>query len=532
MDKRIWIAAAVVAQCFVGVAANAQLVKFDVAEFTVEGNTLLPVDKVQSALAPFVGAGREMSDVSKAADALRTLYQDAGYSVVQVIPPMQTITNGKVVLKVVEDKIIAVDVAGNKAYSAENIRASLPVLKIGDSLNAKRLEAAIVLANENSAKQIAVNVQPGVKLGDINTRIDVTEDHLTKYVATLDNSGSASTGYAKAGFAYQNANLFDRDHALTLQYSGSPSLIDKVYSFSGGYHIPLYQYGVSVDFLAAYSNSSITTPNGANNIFFAGKGSILGARLNYALPSAGELRQKVIWGFDYKDTNNIFTGCVAPCGSITETPLSLTYFAQMNTASLQGSGSVSFLQNLGGGWHGKWSDYRAARFAYTDISAKPNWNVLRATGTVAVPLPQDWQARAQVNSQFSRLMLISAEQIGAGGAASVRGYAERVAAGDYGFVANFELYSPDLNKYANLPNGSVRALVFWDVASVSVNDQWAATIARNTNLSSVGFGARVSYDKNLSIKVDVGFAQQPLPGATKPVRRHDAAGHAAISYLF
>lgn len=180
MRNRKFMVAAIVAQLMLAFPALAESVKFEISEFQVEGNTLLSADEVRGALASFVGANREMSDVNKAAESLRSVYQDAGYSVVQVIPLAQTIADGKVQLKGVEDKIAAIDVVGNKAYSAENIRASLPVLVEGKSLNADRLEAAIALANENSAKQIAVNVQPGAKLGDINTRIDVTETRVRR----------------------------------------------------------------------------------------------------------------------------------------------------------------------------------------------------------------------------------------------------------------------------------------------------------------------------------------------------------------
>ncbi|MBI5437786.1 MAG: hypothetical protein HY936_02350 [Nitrosomonadales bacterium] len=171
-------------------------VKFNIAEFQVEGNTLLPVDEIGSALSPFTGAGREMADVNKAVEALRALYHEAGYSVVQVVFPVQTMTSGKaLLLKVVEDKIASIDVKGNVAYDADNIRASLPPLQMGKSLNADRLEAAIALANENSAKQVTVNVQPGVRPGDINTRIDVAEDRVSKFIATYDNTGSTATGF-------------------------------------------------------------------------------------------------------------------------------------------------------------------------------------------------------------------------------------------------------------------------------------------------------------------------------------------------
>ncbi|MBI5438830.1 MAG: ShlB/FhaC/HecB family hemolysin secretion/activation protein [Nitrosomonadales bacterium] len=539
MSKRVFLIVAVAVQLFSAHPAMAEPVKFDISEFSVEGDTLLSLsdDEIQRTLAPFIGKGRDMADVNKAAEALRTLYHDAGYSIVQVIPPVQTITKGKVVLKVVEDKIISIDVKGNVAYDADNIRASLPPLQMGKSINANELEAAIALANENSAKQVAVNIRPGAQLGDINTRIDVTEDRISKFVATYDNTGSSATGFNKVGLTYQNANLFDRDHALALQYNGSADYLDKVYSFSLGYHIPFYGQGLSVDLIAAYSSSS-----GQNvNLYFSGKGTVFGARLNYALASMGDIRHKLIFGADYKDSQSIASLLVTP---ITEIPVSLTYYAQVARPEFQGNGSVAFVTNIRGGPHGATNDYYnqttglgariPASGGASTIFPGTNWNILRINGSGGFALPEDWQARVAVNGQFTRDLLLPSEQFGAGGAtASVRGYPERIISGDEGYTANFELYTPDLNKYMNMQESSLRALVFWDYGSVSLNDKpLLAGMSRRTNIDGLGLGCRSTFMKDFNLKLDVGWARKQVGSAPLTVYRGDAFGNIALSVTF
>ncbi|MDO8466030.1 MAG: ShlB/FhaC/HecB family hemolysin secretion/activation protein [Gallionella sp.] len=539
MSKRMLLMVAVLAQLFSAHPVVAEPVKFDISEFSVEGNTLLSLsdDEIQRILAPFIGKGRDMTDVSKAAEALRALYHDAGYSVVQVIPPVQTITKGKVVLKVVEDKIISIDVKGNVAYDADNIRASLPPLQMGKSINANELEAAIALANENSAKQVAVNVQPGAQPGDINTRIDVTEDRISKFIATYDNTGSSATGFNKVGMTYQNANLFDRDHALTLQYNGSADYLDKVYSFSLGYHIPFYEQGLSVDLIAAYSSSS-----GQNvNLYFSGKGTVFGARVNYALTSMGDIRHKLIFGADYKDSQSIASLLVTP---ITEIPVSLTYYAQVARPEFQGNGSISFITNISGGPHGATNDYYnqttglgariPASGGASTIFPDTHWNILRINGSGGFALPEDWQARVAVNGQFTRDLLLPSEQFGAGGAtASVRGYPERIISGDEGYTANFELYTPDMNKYLSMPESSLRALVFWDAGSVSLNDKpLLAGMNRTTNIDGLGLGFRLNFMKDFNLKLDVGWAHKQVGSAPLTVYRGDAFGNLSLSAVF
>lgn len=223
MHQLKYLAAAMMTQWMVAPSALAQPLKFDITGFSVEGNTLLPAEKIKSALSSFTGTGREMGDITKAAQALQTLYVGAGHAVVKVTAPEQTVSTSQVVLKVIEDKITAIEVKGNAAYDADNIRASLPALKMSTSLNVKQLDTAITLANENPAKQVAVNIQPSTQAGDIGTTINVTEDRITKYSATYDNAGSEATGFDKVGLAWQNANLFNLDHALTLQRFPRPA---------------------------------------------------------------------------------------------------------------------------------------------------------------------------------------------------------------------------------------------------------------------------------------------------------------------
>ncbi len=522
MFKRIGIVA-VVTVCW-AVSVQAESLKFEIKGFVIEGNTLLPLSRINQTLLPFTGMGREMADVNQAAAALQALYRQAGYAVVQVTPPAQTLTAGTVRLQVVEDKVALIEVKGNSVYSSDNVRASLPLLQLGKSIHANRLEAAIALANENAAKQVAVNVQPGAQLGELNTRIDVSEDRVSKWLLSLDNTGTAATGYTKLNVAYQHANLFNRDHALSVQYNTSPDVLSQVGSLSAGYHIPFYQYGGSLDFIAAYSSSA--TQNGTT--YFAGKGTVLGARFNYALAGIGELRHKLIFGADYKATDGAYTACVAPCSNVTEQPLSLSYFAQINRPELQASGSVSLVSNLSGGAQNSAANYQSARGTTGTLLATPNWRAWRINASGAVPLPKDWQMRAVLNGQHSRDLLLSAEQFGAGGAASVRGYPERVAAGERGYATNVEIYTPDLNRYVALPNHSVRALLFWDNARVTLNDEYLFAYMPHTYLSSVGWGVRVVHRKDVSLKLDVGWAQR----AVNLVPKNDVRAHLALSFIF
>lgn len=487
----------------------AQAAKFTIQRFEVSGNTLLAAESVHAAVAPFAGEGRDMADIGKAAEALRSAYAKAGYPVVQVFPPEQTASGGIITLRVIEARLGKISVAGNAAYDEANIRASLPPLKEGVSPNASQVVAAIVLANENPAKQVAVNFRAGLTADLVDARIDVTEERIEKYTASYDNSGSVAAGYNRISLAYQHANLGNQDHMLNLALSTTIENPDKGLSFVAAYRIPFYQHGVSLDLIGSYSdsNTTMTLPGNNGTLNFTGRGTYLGTRLNQALSSIGEYRHKLVYGLDYKDfANETVTngGARSNQGTVTSTPLSVAYIAQAATPAYQAGGSITYLANMGFGLHSSDRHYN------DDTTGAPvHWNAWRASASLGVPLPADWQLRAAVNAQFTDYRLVNAERFGIGGASSVRGYAERSVAGDSGYTANLELYTPDFGKHL-MDSIQARGVLFVDHGQVrqTINQQTGPGLPPIA-LLSIGFGLRLVYAKDLTVKADVGFSQTP-----------------------
>ena len=72
------------------------VVRFDISRFDVVGNSLLPNDVIEAAVAPFTGKGRDFGDVQKALEALEAAYHQRGFNVVQVELPEQELNQGVV----------------------------------------------------------------------------------------------------------------------------------------------------------------------------------------------------------------------------------------------------------------------------------------------------------------------------------------------------------------------------------------------------------------------------------------------------
>ena len=477
--------------------------RFDIERYAVEGNSLLPAAELDRLTSPFAGKGRDFGDVQRALEALQNAYREAGYSAVQVFVPEQDLERGTVVLRVVEPRIRRVEVVNNKFFDEQNVRASLPAVSEGTVPNADAIAANLRVLNENPAKQANVTLRTTDQPGAIDARVDVTDQDPSRWFVALDNTGTQPTGYLRAGVSYQNANVLNLDHGLTLQYVTSDEP-EQVNIFSTGYRIPLYRHGASIDLFAGYSDvDNGSTSTTAGELKFSGKGSVYGARFNKHLPRVVGLDHRLIFGADYRDYNNACSlgalgaaGCGTAGASFVVRPLSMTYSALWTGEQAQTGFHASLVGNVPGG-----TDGGADALARARPGTDPSYTLFRFGASHAQSVWGDWQARMAVQAQHTEVPLVAPEQFGIGGQGSVRGFQEREVSGERGHWATFELYTPDFAGSSGLEGMALRLLGFYDLGRVHRVDPVPGDIAEQ-GIASAGVGARLSRGRDVAVRTD------------------------------
>jgi hemolysin activation/secretion protein len=483
---------------------------FEIRRFDVTGATLVPRGEVDAALAPFLGADRTIADVQRARGTLESLYARRGYGATQVVLPEQEIKDGVVRLRVVEAKLGHVAVEGNRFFDDENIRASLPALVPGQPLNTDRLASELQLANENPVKQTTVVLAPAESEGGVDAQVRVADQRPYRFSLSLDNTGTPQTGEYRIGVGFQEANMWNLDHVLNLQYVTSPTKEDdpsqlslspnnNVLIFGAGYHIPLYGLGDSIDLVAGYANVDSGVIQNLYNI--SGSGRVYAARYNFGLPRVGAFEQKLALGYDSRLYNNN----VVPVGGSTTVvpnyalhPLSFTYSGVWRGAADELNFYAAGVRNIPYGQDGD-----QAQFDLVRPGADANYELSRFNANWLHRFPRDVQARVRFTAQYTRDELLSGEQFGLGGMDSVRGFYEREFAGDKGYSGTFEVYSPDLGGSV-YPGARMRLLAFFDYGSAwLINPQVFEQAV--TRISAAGPGIRIAYKADVSIRLDYGF---------------------------
>lgn len=487
---------------------------------------------MDQALGAFIGTDRTMSDLSQAAAALQAAYREAGYGAVVVYVPEQSIEGGRVTLTVLEGKVATVEAAGSRFHDTANVRASLPSLREGVTPPVATIDAELQMANENPAKEMTVTLEPGTQPGDVVAKVDVEERNPLRFLLNFDNTGNDHTGNYRLGIGVQHANLWNLDHMGTAQYQTSPGNPDLVRIFALGYRIPFYRQLTVLDLFAAHSDvDSATVATVAGPLQFNGKGDIVGFRLTRHLPRIGEYDQRVVLGWDQRDYRNqcalgVFgsAACGTADASVTVRPIMLGYAGQTAGTTPWGV-SLSVAQNVFlGGPNGSRSNFEATR-----PGADPHYLVGRGSSFIGTTLPLDWQVRGRLSGQYSPNALVPGEQLGLGGAGTVRGYEEREQIGDYGYIANLEAYTPDIAGHTGVAGLKLRFLAFYDVGRVA-NHRGAPCSANDTGcqLAGAGLGLRLGFGDTFEGKLDVAQAFK----AGSQTDRGDVRGHIAISFSY
>jgi hemolysin activation/secretion protein len=507
-----------------------------VERFEVVGNTLLPQATIDTRLAAFKGA-TTLVRLREAAAAVQDLYRDAGYGGVIAFLPEQQAAPGQIRIRVVEGKLSLVEVADNRQFSAENIRASLPSLVTGVTPRVRQIDAEIQMANESPAKEVKVLLEPGQAPGSVAARVMVLEQPVQRWTARLDNTGVGNTGQWRSALGWQHGNLFGRDHVLGTEVQTAPANPSRLAVFSAAYRVPLYAQASALDAYAAWSDvDGGRSSTAAGDLLFSGKGRIAGLRATRYLPRVGNVDQRASLGVEQREFINqcsiegLPPGACGPAGaSVTVRPLALGYTAQAEGDTRFGL-NVSAHANLqAGGSHAGAADFTAVR-----QGSRPDYRVLRANGFVARSL-SDWGVLGlRMSGQTTDQPLVPGEQFGIGGSLSVRGYLEREVLGDTGLQASLELSSTNLSPRISeaLSRTELVVVGFADAAMVRNQQSDPCLIGRSScTLAGAGVGLRATWsagDQILRFRLDLA---QALKDAYR-TRSGDWRLHGSLSITF
>ena len=411
----------------------APVVEFTVSGFRIDGDNPLDEATTERILAPYVGRHEGLDRLFDAVAQLEKAILDAGNSFYRVTLPPQTMEAGRITLKIVTIEVASVEVVGNRYFSAPNIRASVPGLRVGATPDTRELARQLQVANNHAAKQVTLRMKQASQPDSVDVTLAVRDQKPWKLFASLGNTGSDDTGDYRLGVGFQHANLFDLDHELTASYTTSPGHVGDVRQYGFDYRAPLYRYSGEVALF--YSRSTVDTGVVAQVFDVSGAGRFVGASYTQTFDNIDNYRHKASLALEDRSFGNDISFLGTPVGvDVRSRPVTLEYRGEYVQERRRIGFSLGYTRNIPRGRHNDTATYSASR-----AGADANWHALRFSANASQALGGQWVLSGSLAGQYTWEPLISGEQFGVGGVNSVRGFEERAIAGDRGLRASLEV---------------------------------------------------------------------------------------------
>lgn len=500
--------------------------RFAIQRFEIEGARMLPPSVLQAALAGLTGPDRRFSDIENALEAVRTAYERAGITAMQVFIPEQALDAGVVRLQVEELRIEKVEISGAKARTAANIRRAVPSLQEGTTPVDTVLASELRLANENPGREMQVTFRTEDE-GQLTGVLRVADRGSVVGQVSLDNTGSDATGKYRLGAVMQHHNLLDRDIVGTVQLQTSPGHEDEVQIASFSLRVPWYRAGLTFDANLTHSSvDSGTIKTAAGDYLISSSGLNAGLRVTRLLPRWGAWEPRIAAAWDFKHVDSQVTTAAGGPSLVPDIwlrPVSVALALQRREDKTAFSGQISVAHNVPGSGRSA-----ASVFAEPGLraGANPEYTLVRAQLAATWDLGPGGSVTAQWNGQWTRDLLVPAEQFSMGGVGSVRGFSGRGATGDLGQRVGLEWSSPmrRVRPAWRLEGGWQ---LFVEAAQTQRNKPQPEEIARTT-LVSAGAGLRLAWREQFSLRADLGVVAE----GAQLARRGEYFVHVSLGYVF
>lgn len=531
--RRFRRVAAIMTIVFYSCAATAQESgAFDILEYQIEGNTVLPTLAIERAVYPHLGERRGIAAVQAAREALEKAYHDAGYLTVFVEIPEQKVDGGIVRLKATEGQVDRLRVRGSRYYSLGEIKAGAPSLAEGSVPNFNEVQKDLTALSRSPDRQITPVLRPSKTPGRVEVDLQVKDQLPLHGSLELNDRYSANTSKLRLAGNISYDNLWQKQHKLAIGFQIAPENSDDAKIASATYLLPQGREGRMLAFYGVVSRSNLAV---AGDISVLGNADILGARWILPLPVRAAAEKghsffhSLTLGVDYKDfKENILFGADTLATPIRYVPFSLAYNATMQSPVTRTSAGLTTSFGMRGladktieCTPGNFQD----QFECKRNGAKSNFISLKSSLNHEHNLAEPFVLAVKAEAQAASGPLISNEQFSAGGADSVRGYLESEALGDYGVALGAELRRNWASEFAGGLSGDWH--LFTEGAQLRLIDALPGQISRYSLLAA-GLGVRVNAKSGLRANLELGYPLRDGP----VTKKGDARAHFRLGYEF
>jgi hemolysin activation/secretion protein len=428
----------------------------------------------------------------------------------QNVPP-----SGSIQLWFLEGKVgkVVVNNPGHKWFK-DSLFSSQLHLRPGAPLDSQQLRKDLDWLNTNPFRQVDAAFKSGGELGVTDLEIKVDDRIPFRPYVGYENSGTTNTGPNRLLTGFNWGNAFGLDHQLNYQYA-TDIQSEFVWAHSASYIIPL-PWRHTLLIYGSYVDAKVNSGDASQ----VPKGTSWQTSIRYTAPlwDIYNYHHEIALGFDFKRGNNdIISGGTTSL----HTDVDIDQFAfGYNGLAQDRYGKTSL------GVEAYYSPGDMTEFNNdTDFNqlrpgSKANYFYLRGNAERSTRLPCNFSWILRGWAQWASQRLQPSEELAIGGYNTVRGYNERVFAGDYGYIINNELRTPPFSLGLFGLEDQIQFLAFFDLGYARVRDFQPTDLVADRVLYSPGVGVRYNVARNFALRFDYG-----VPLTEKEVNGHNPNVH-------
>jgi hemolysin activation/secretion protein len=469
--------------------AGADTLRFLVREIRFTPSELLKPEELDAIARDFRGRELTLTELQGLADRVNALYKSKGIVTAQAVIPPQDVSEGVVLVRLVEGRVGKLKVEGN-ASTREGYVTSRLGLKPAELIDLKRLEAAIIRYNRTNDTQMRAELKPGAEFGTTDVYATLSEPARHDLRLSVDNSGSPSTGRWREGLSYTNRSLLGYRDELSV----SSSVSDGHHGASFGYSVPFNTWGGRLSY-AFYDDATRIKNGPLQTLNITGESTANVFSLRQPLVAEEKVEFDLLGGAKRRVSTNF---------------VDTVFLQRTETADRNLGGELQLTQGAN-----YWLANFTRAWGHADVLTRTEYRIDRGNLRYARDLPAGLSFRSSLNWQSSpQQQLASSEEFFIGGEGSVRGYDVGAFSGDRGYTLNLELHHPLLAPKAG-ENGSSGALLtgffFADYGITYPFRPPNTGLRPYERLSSVGWGVDASFGRHWYGRVTLAYGLTDVP---------------------
>jgi len=464
-----------------------------------EGIPLLQTERFEKYIGFYFNRKVTLNSLNELVQDVVYYFKANDFPVVYVAVPEQEISGGIIYVMVIEGKVWNVVPEGNRWFP-DRVLVEKVELEQGDAFRESQMRFDLDWVNLNPFREVNFILTPGPKVGTTNLVLRTTDRWPVRIFAGFEDSGNDITNDERWLTGFNWGDVLKTDTQLDYQYTTDKEW-NLLHAWALSYSVQLPWRHIYTMFGNYSDVKADTEPD------FTSQGFSWQASFRYTIPLGWYKEYKHEWhaGFDLKQSNNnLEFGGIDAGDSLTD----ILQFSSGYSGTLRDGGGVT-----SAGVELVWSpgdltkNNTTGSFRGIRALADAEYFYGRVFINRLQKLFWEFSSAHRFEYQWSDANLLASEQFGLGGYATIRGYDEREANGDLGWLTSHEIRTPPISLlkfFDDNATDEMQILGFFDYGGVQ-NKFLIIGEQPHFEFMSVGPGIRYQIAPYVTFRFDYGW---------------------------